>query len=678
MAYLRVPLFIAGVLLIAFFIRIQGVSILPDQQFTESDAYLYYWYAQIISDHGHLPERDMHRWLPLGRDLKQTLNLYSYAIAYAHKTVTLVFSNISLYHVALYMPVACFCIGLGALCLFLFHTYGPLFSSTVGVLLATLPGSIERSAAGFGDRDAWCLMLGILAVISYLVSLQAQSPRRRLLWTLASGFIVFLGGLSWEGFGMFLGIILVVELWRFLSTPLKRMEKGGYETETELGYYFLWVCTFVPTLYFASSAYRSGYGFAKHLAAFVLVPPVVLLIVRSLRYLLVSKVEKLRPYARTLAFGLILIGIGIALSYVFTQYHTFASTTVPFSQTPLMQTVSELETPQFNYWKIRFGGTFVFCCLSVLFTTLDLCEKRGAILFGAPIILFCCTTFFRQPLDKVWGVSLGNIFFGIALTWCVIAFLLIAWRRKAHASNEWTYVAFIAWFLAWVALSRDAKRYDFFIGVSLAFFTAELVRQLSNSLCDRLKNYFPLTWLRISITSILLLAIMFFPPLGGHMKHTLFASTQLRKAIHGNNSYAKAFEWINLKLPSTAVVAANWSYGSLLNVLGGVKTITDQDHYIQRWIHFYNRHIYHAQSGREVLVFLKSHNVTHLMLTKNEPINFSFLPELSGRAFVPVYPIGNFAEAEVKVWEIHYPLDIQPNPKYLETGIPEIDAHLHP
>ena len=184
MAYLRVPLFIAGVLLIAFFIRIQGVSILPDQQFTESDAYLYYWYAQIISDHGHLPERDMHRWLPLGRDLKQTLNLYSYAIAYAHKTVTSVFSNISLYHVALYMPVACFCIGLGALCLFLFHTYGPLFSSTVGVLLATLPGSIERSAAGFGDRDAWCLMLGILAVISYLVSLQAQSPRRRLLWTL--------------------------------------------------------------------------------------------------------------------------------------------------------------------------------------------------------------------------------------------------------------------------------------------------------------------------------------------------------------------------------------------------------------------------------------------------------------------------------------------------------------
>ena len=116
------------------------------------------------------------------------------------------------------MPVICFCIGLGALCLYLYHTYGLMFSFTAGLILATLPGSIERSTAGFGDRDAFCLMIGILAVVTHLVSHHVETPRKRLIWTLSSGFAVFLGCMSWEGFGVFLSVIIVIELWRFLRT----------------------------------------------------------------------------------------------------------------------------------------------------------------------------------------------------------------------------------------------------------------------------------------------------------------------------------------------------------------------------------------------------------------------------------------------------------------------------
>ena len=268
-----------AILLVAFWIRIQGVAAISDEQFTGHDPYLHYWQAQIVSENGWLPARDMHRWLPIGRDLGQSLNAYSYAIAYTYKAITLIFRNVSLYQVALFAPVVCFVLGLGVLCFFLYRNFGLLFSSIVGVLLATLPGIIERSAAGFSDRDSWCLMLGILAVTTYLVSLHAQRPRSRLLWTLASGFTVFLGGISWEGFGVFLSVILCIELWRFLTS----------EKEEGLRLYLLWVCTFVPTLYLASPAYRSGEGFATHLFAFVLVPPIVLLGIRALRHVLDHK-----------------------------------------------------------------------------------------------------------------------------------------------------------------------------------------------------------------------------------------------------------------------------------------------------------------------------------------------------------------------------------------------------
>ncbi len=39
----------------------------------EATPYFYYKHARLISEHGHLSAQDMDLWLPLGRDLNQTL-----------------------------------------------------------------------------------------------------------------------------------------------------------------------------------------------------------------------------------------------------------------------------------------------------------------------------------------------------------------------------------------------------------------------------------------------------------------------------------------------------------------------------------------------------------------------------------------------------------------------------
>ena len=244
------------------------------------------------------------------------------------------------------------------------------------------------------------------------------------------------------------------------------------------------------------------------------------------------------------------------------------------------------------------------------------------------------------------------------------------------------------------------------------------------------------------------------------------------------------------QLPNTACIGANWGHGSQLNVLGGVKTIIDQDHYIQHWIHLYYRHVFCAQSNAEALEFLKTHEATHLMMSaqdlfqgakihssvgsdtkgdrefeliplqmnayengtpflgtvgKDTPFTLIDISHSAGNdtlitataklkngdtveipytvfigetrirsqkltgvekggillmfneqrqfhqgyyvppigwnslavqlffhgespdVFVPVYPVDGNATADVKVWEIHYPPDIHPNPKYLAT-----------
>lgn len=616
--HLNVLIFVLGsVLLFAFWLRIQGVNQVPAGQFTGSDAYLYYWQAEIVSEHGQLPERDMHRWLPFGRDLGQTLNLYSYSLAYAYKVLALCFPNISLYLIAVYAPTICFLIALSSLCFFLYRTYGLLFSCIVGLLLATFLGTINRSSAGFGDRDSWCLMLGILAITTYLASLQAQSARLRILWTLTSGFIVFLGGLSWEGFGFFVAMILAVELWKFCTT----------KEELHLKTYVLWGLMFVPMLYLISPAYRSGYGFSTHVAPLMLFPPLVIFTFRGVRALCLNVSELLRSYARHLAWFLTLISLAIGVCYIAINLDTFAFTAYPFRENRLMRTITELADPRFSHWGERYGSAFVLGSLGLVIESFRLWKWKGSPL-GVFLSLFVGTTFFRWPISEWVGSDICDLLFYAALVLVPIG-LGIASLRKEKPDNEPIVLLIIVWFLLWVALARHGKRYDFFIGVPLAFGTASLFCLLPTHLAQTLKlvkrlpSYFRARWLTICITIVMFVSVLFWEPVGGHVTGAVQNASQIRSPMPGRGEIADTFRWLKTTLHNSAVVAANWDYGSQLNVLGGVKTIIDQDHYIPHWVHLYYRHVFCAQSEQEALSFLKTHGATHLMIMQREVIRLS-------------------------------------------------------
>ena len=205
-------------LFITFYIRIQGVERLRDGQFTENDAYLYHWQAGIIAEHGHLPARDMHRWLPLGRENGQLLSLYAYAIAYIHKAMPW----LSLYHIQLYLPTLCFTLALSVLFLFFARTNGVIHRC---ITLSNATGQCRTQCRGFRRSGCRCWMFGVLSVTSYLWKEHQQPGKRRYIATAMSGVTVFLGGLSWEGFGIFVLIIHVVEFYKFCTTDTEKTPK---------------------------------------------------------------------------------------------------------------------------------------------------------------------------------------------------------------------------------------------------------------------------------------------------------------------------------------------------------------------------------------------------------------------------------------------------------------------
>lgn len=606
-----------GVLCLSFWVRVQGVERIPIGQFTETDAYLYYKQAETIAKHGHLPERDMDRWMPLGRDNEQLLPLYPYAIAYAHKLVPWV----SLYEIQRYAPTLCFTLGLGVLMLFLTRSYGIFFAGSVGILLATLPGSVERSAAGFGDRDAWCWFFGVLAVTGYLWKEQMAPGRSRYLVTAFAGAVVFFGGMSWEAFGVFVLIVLATELWKFCST----------DTETYLSEYVLWTLMFVPGLYIISPAYHSGYGFATHIFALTLAPPIALLVLRGTRYLLLLFFKTLHPHAKKLSCGLTFLGIAIGIGYLFLTADSLATTTFAFHENRLMQSVTELANPSAQYWGARYGTVFglgsiglVFGC-SILWRTKNTLDTLLNLLLSLLLFAFIWIVFWPESLGYGNSETIRTILLGLIM----LTFGVAAWRNTAYSQKQSIFFTFLVWFLFWVSLASSGKRYDFFTGIPFAFGMASLLWALPTRLMQRLKDLKILNahlkeqLLTRCMTIALFTVICFYAPLGGYVTRTIPAAAHIRSPIPEQEQMIEMFKWINSEVPKESVLAALWDFGTQLNVFCGVKTVTDPDHFIPHWIVLYYRYVLYTQSEREALEYLKTHQATHLILTETEVIRQS-------------------------------------------------------
>ena len=602
-----------AILSLTFWIRIQGVEGIPEGQFSSNDAYVFYSQAQTIVKQGHLPDRDMHRWLPNGRNNRQFLSLYAYALAYTHKTITLFYHQVTLYHVQLYAPVVCFILGLAALLIFFIKYYGYLFATVVGVLLATFPGTIARSTAGFSDRDAWCWMLAVLAITTFLYKERMQPGRRRTLATVLCGFIVLLGGLSWEAFGVFVLIILSAELWKFYTT----------DSEHNLKEYVLWMLMFVPGLYLISPAYRSGYSFSTYVGPLMLAPPLALLALKSTRYLLLRFVKQLRPHAQTLAWGLTLIGIAVGGIYVILQYNTFATTAFPFMENRLMKTVSELNDPGLIDWVDRYGSMFILGSIGLI-AIAAYHWKWNALPLVIGLVLFCTTTFLRDPLNS-WIGSLGGYrLFIAAFALTVVGFGIASTRKQQQQRYELDFIMLIVWCFLWGCFTRTGIRYVFFLGIPLAIGTAALLKYIA---AFRNAKQIPIQFLEstlhpkyitVGLTAGILSLLLFWGPAGGYAIGTLQAAAK-REAIPGPGKLIQAYTWIKSELShDTNVMAAHWTYGIKLNVHAHVKTITDSDHYLPHWIHLYFRHVFCAQSEVEALHFLKTHEATHLMVTSVE------------------------------------------------------------
>ena len=197
-------------------IRTPHLSALGETSVLDPDSARYLRQAEIILEQGQLPSTDMLRQYPIGKSSETQLSVYPYTLAALYRGVLLLFRSVTLKQIGMFSSLFFFNLSL-IVFYFLLHRLLGWQTALLSInLCVVVPSMLGRSVVGNVDRDAFCLFLALVSYYLYLRAYQSNPLRNRLILGLLSGVVMALLGLTWQGVGLFISIIVLLNFILFL------------------------------------------------------------------------------------------------------------------------------------------------------------------------------------------------------------------------------------------------------------------------------------------------------------------------------------------------------------------------------------------------------------------------------------------------------------------------------
>ena len=616
-----------------------------DGRFTGNDAYLYYRQSERILEEGQLPKRDMERWLPLGRDQTLLHNLYSYVVAYSYRAARVFFPNLTLHAFSCYAPPALFAMTAALFTAALLSLYGWEAAGLGSLFFVLSPPVAARTSLGFADRDAFCLFLAVLMGALYLWRINASRRRNRIALAAACGFTACVGCLAWEGFGAFALCVLLpktIIAWR--------------QKERALELYAFCSCLALPLLVLSSShRFWVVPTEPAHPVGLIAVFPAML--APSLVFIRQTLRGNQHIRLKLASFLPASLLIGFLIQRALLSGEAAAAFAVPFSDSRLMQSVSELRDMDAEGWKVHFSGLPIIAALGVVGSWLRLLYLYARRL---DISASMENSLFATGWVGVWGyLTTGSMRYAVMLAPSIAAVSAV--------------------FLVWIGDAIQQKA-----------FSRSIERGDETKPDDKVSKKYRFAAreaLRYLYVTLIPMAVLYWGPAGRIVPQS--AGIAALRPPRPSIETTEAYRWISENIGSNSsgerpIVAARWGVGSQLNVLADARTIDDQDLWKHYWIYLSSRHLYCAESETEALQFLKTRSADYWFLQLRDladrpaqsiewlgsgaeidrSIGFSrYMWEQGGsEAFDLV-----FENATNKIFRIHYPPDLTVPPELYEA-----------
>jgi len=667
---------------LAIYIRIQTIPALGKDLFLGTDAYRYAKRANMILQEGSLPSRDSTAWLPEGQDLTSIRAPFSleYILSYAYRFISIFNPKITLHTVAIYYPVVVYI----ACLVLLFLLCTKLFDVPQGllalILLSVCPGTLDRTMAGFADRDAWTLFLALLSYVLYIFSFYHPNLKGKVL-AFCSGIVMGIVGLVWEGSGIFIAVVIIFNIIKWL---LKKWNRKDFEL------YVYWVIPVVSILLVVTNGYRrnlsSGYS------ALAVLFPLGFLLLLSCQYIFV-RLHRSRAALKRFYHFAIIIGVGIIIGvpgFIFrrniwsTGYDIFDNFFHTFGLSRHFLTVQELQLSTAITWSRALSIVFFLFVAGSVLIIWRICNSFSLnpwLVGGSFQILVGSVLYVQLPLSRTTylGSTFANALYSgaILLLLSVLVVISIQKRLKKRKSNSWlepreqSLLFLLVWCLLMLCLTRASNRFMIFFAPAAvlisAFFIFEFYRWIIRTQDFQAFLFFVLIMLlwqlvalnkieslfvAISLTFILSVLSFFrlfrrmdlqktgkkvirgisgllliggltaFFSIPNEMVGTGWAYLMTQKAQKVQpvleKEWKNALHWAKSNLPENTVMVAWWTYGSQINWLSGKATVVDEYTVSEYRIHLLARHFFCGQSFEETLQILRTYGVTHVAISKWE------------------------------------------------------------
>ena len=618
-----------NIIAFSFITRLQNLPFLIDVTTNkyipaDPDAMVFLRYVQYIAEHGKLMIIDTLRYYPYGFTGLQEFSFLAYSIVYLYKFLSIFSSTFTLELVDIIYPAIAFAISL----IFFFLLVKNLFNKNIALLattfLAFVPSYLFRTLTGISDKEAFAMVFLYAAFYFFVLAWNPKNNSKAILFGALGGVATAFTNLIWAG-GVF--IFILIGIFSLIEIFLNKFGKKDFLS------YFSWLFS---SLILLVILFGTKYNFATLLLSSSTAIAIFTLVFYLIDHFLMEKdllkirnklsnkiTSKLYSFLITIIFGSLILLVLFGGSY-FTGLikQTFTTLTTPFAANRWVRTVAENSQPYITDWISNFGRYFfwMFIIGSIfLFYEMHKNLKNAwkltiiysFLIFGFIFSRYSSSSTFNGT-NTISVIIYLLSFTGLFLLF-IIPYLYAHYKNKEILEEiskfDKKYLFVLIWFFIMIVAARGAVRLIFIfspitaiLGSYFIFKIFELMKNLKN------KIYSTSSAIVLGIITLLLLSN--------------FANSTLAQASSVGPTYNSQWQfmgkWIRENTSEDAVFAHWWDYGYLVQY-NQRATISDGGNAGGYEINYFTgRHVLTGQSEREALEYLKSRNVTHLLIVSDE------------------------------------------------------------
>ena len=472
-------------------IRTPHLSALKGTSVLDPDSARYLRQAEIMLERGQLPSTDMLRQYPIGKGSETQLSVYPYTLVALYRGVSLLFRSVTLEQIGMFSSLFFFSLSL-IVFYFLLHRLLGWQTALLSInLCVVVPSTLGRSVVGNVDRDAFCLFLALVSYYLYLRAYQSDPLRNRLILGLLSGVVMTLLGLTWQGVGLFISIIVLLNFILFLFPTYRHSD------------FYLYLAWFGPVI-LGLLSFKAVYRDLSqaHTMLAVALPCGFLFLV--LLFMSVSKHAKLSEFCTfqgtiPLSFavtvmvitagGLVLLCFPGAFELI---HRAWAHFHAPFGSGRLAASIEELQKRGAMSWFVWPGYFFFFIIAGALLLMKKIIQAAQmnvwlSLTFFQILLAGTILTRFASIKDSSYESPLMIVLYASSLVVCAIGVVAVyLWgyhkQRKtlSESSPDVGDLFLLVSFCILLFISRGAMRFEFFFApVAMALGCYAVVRVLS-------------------------------------------------------------------------------------------------------------------------------------------------------------------------------------------------------